>query len=233
MPGRPARRGSASNLWTPHSNPGPPPECGVSILRGSRGARMDSGRCREPSGTRASGAARLAAPTRIGARTRLKAPPAFCWTTRRPSGKVRRVSGVSVARRRRNTMARRKLSVALAGLAVGLLACAAPAYGQSKHLKNAATGDPQVKSIQALGFGPDGLLLIGDGKGAQLVAIDTGDTTMKAWTKTDIPDIAGQLAGRLGTTAKGITITRLAVNPASTVAYFAVRKTDDKSDVIL
>ncbi|MCI0464034.1 MAG: hypothetical protein L0Z62_44435 [Gemmataceae bacterium] len=130
-------------------------------------------------------------------------------------------------------MIRSKWCGALAGVALGLFACTAPAYGQNKLLKSAATGNPQVKSIQAIGFGPQGLLLVGDGSGSQLVAIDTGDTTPIKWTKTEVPQITEQLAGRLGTTAKGISLTKMAVNPASSRAYFAVRKTDDKSDLIL
>jgi hypothetical protein len=130
-------------------------------------------------------------------------------------------------------MIRSNWCAALAGVALGLFACTAPAHGQSKLLKSAVTGDPQVQSIQVIGFGPQGLLLIGDGKGSQLVAIDTGDTTPMKWTKTEIPQIAEQLAGRLGTTAKGIQINKLAVNPASTKAYVAVRKADDKRDLIL
>jgi len=41
------------------------------------------------------------------------------------------------------------------------------------------------------------------------------------------------LAGRIGTTAKGIEILKLTVNPASTTAYIAVRKLDDKKNLIL
>src|SRR6266545_1012296 len=126
-------------------------------------------------------------------------------------------------------MIRSKWCAAVAGMTLGLLLSVAPAHAQDKLLKSAVTGDPQIKSIQAINFGPQGLLLIGDGKGSQLVAIATGDTTPTKWTRTEVPQITEQLAGRLGTTAKGISITRLAVNPASSTAYFAVRKTDDKS----
>ena len=35
------------------------------------------------------------------------------------------------------------------------------------------------------------------------------------WSKTEIKNIKEELAGRLGTTAKGIEISKLAVNPAS------------------
>jgi hypothetical protein len=127
-------------------------------------------------------------------------------------------------------MARSKLCAAVA---LGLLAWAAPAYGQNAVLKATATGNPQLKSIQAISFAPQGVLLIGDGKGAQVVAVATGDTTARKWTRPEIAKVNEQLAGRLGTTGKGIQINRLAVNPASGTAYFAVTKMDDKQDLIL
>lgn len=130
-------------------------------------------------------------------------------------------------------MTRSKLCGAALAAVLGLFAGAVPASAQSKLFKTTATGDPQIKSIEAISFGPQGVLLIGDGKGAQVVAIDTGDTTPKAWTKTEIPQITEVLAGRIGTTAKGIEILKLAVNPASTTAYFAVRKLDDKKSLVL
>ena len=123
--------------------------------------------------------------------------------------------------------------IALSGIALALLLCAAPAQAEQGLLKKAAKGDPKVQSIEAIAFGPEGLLLIGDGRGAQLVAVATGDTTPQAWSKTEVPQLQEKLAGRLGTTAKGIEITKLAVNPASQKAYFAVRKLDDKKDLIL
>ena len=97
----------------------------------------------------------------------------------------------------------------------------------------AQTGTPAIKSIEAIAFGPDGLLLIGDGRGAQVIAVETGDTTPRDWTVKEIADIRGQLAGRIGTMGKGIEINKLAVNPASRIAYVAVRKLDGKKDLIL
>ncbi|MCS7046195.1 MAG: hypothetical protein NZO58_07555, partial [Gemmataceae bacterium] len=114
----------------------------------------------------------------------------------------------------------------LMALAVALLALT-PLYADTK------VGTPPLKSIEALAFGPEGLLILGDGKGAQIVTVETGDTTPREWKVTEIPDLTSQLAGRLGTTSKGIKITKLAINPASRVAYLAVRKLDGKQDVIL
>ena len=92
-------------------------------------------------------------------------------------------------------------------------------------------GDPGIKSIEAIAFGPDGLLLIGDGRGAQVVAIHTEDLAGAKWTKTEIADIRGHLAGKLGTEANGIEILKLAVNPASKKVYIAVRK--GKQDILV
>jgi hypothetical protein len=130
-------------------------------------------------------------------------------------------------------MARKTLWVVALAAVVGLLAGGAPAFGQSLIFKSTAVGNPQVKSIDAIAFGPQGTLLIGDSKGQQVVAVQTGDTTARAWSKTEIAQIHEQLAGRIGTTGKGIEIIKMAVNPASTTAYFAIRKMDDKSSLIL
>ena len=94
-------------------------------------------------------------------------------------------------------------------------------------------GNPGIKSIEAISFGPDGLLLIGDGRGAQVVAIETGDLASVKWTKTEIADIREHLAGKLGTDAQGIEILKLAVNPASQKVYIAVRKMQGKQDILL
>lgn len=120
-----------------------------------------------------------------------------------------------------------------AALAICAIVALAPLAQATTPLKEPQTGSPNLKSIEAITFGPDGLLLIGDGKGKQVVAIDTGDTKETKWTKTTITDIKDQLAGRIGSTAKGIEIRKVAVNPASRTAYFAIRGLDAKKDLIL
>jgi hypothetical protein len=114
-----------------------------------------------------------------------------------------------------------------------LFALAVPVYGKSPVLKSSVSGKPDLKSIDVISFGPEGLLLIGDGRGAQVVAVDTGDTAQKGSMRTAIEKIDEKLAGRIGATAKGIEILHLAVNPASGVAYIAIRKQDDKTCLIL
>ncbi|MCA9070195.1 MAG: hypothetical protein KDA84_14780, partial [Planctomycetaceae bacterium] len=100
-------------------------------------------------------------------------------------------------------------------------------------IQKSVTGQPDIKSINAISFAPDGVLLVGDGRGSQIVAIETGDTEKGTGLKQKIEKIDTQLAGRLGTTAKGIEILDMAVNPVSGKAYFAVRKQDDKTHLIL
>jgi len=114
----------------------------------------------------------------------------------------------------------------LAGLVCLLVASSASAV-------ELTTGNPKIGSIDSVGFGPDGLLMIGDGKNAQVVAVQTGDTKSIEWGKLEGGDIKEQIAGRLGTNAKGIDIIRMIVNPASHRAYIAVRKLEGKQDLIV
>jgi hypothetical protein len=118
-------------------------------------------------------------------------------------------------------------------VAAALVLAGSTAQAQTKVLKDPSTGTPAIKSIEAINFGPDGLLLIGDGQGQQIVAVDTGDTTPVKWTKTEIANIKDELAGRLGGTGKDVEIKKIAVNPASQTAYFAVRLLTAKKDLVL
>lgn len=97
-------------------------------------------------------------------------------------------------------------------------------------LRNPAKGNPNLQSIHALSFGPQGLLLLADGKGQQLVGVLTGDTKRQAWSKTAIPNIRGVLAGALS--SRSVDIVKMAVNPASQTAYFLVRA-DNKKEVLV
>ena len=99
-------------------------------------------------------------------------------------------------------------------------------------ITKAVKGNSEIKSINVISFAPDGVLLIGDGRGGQIVALETGDTTPVAGTFKAVPNIDQQLAGRVGAPPKGIEIIDMAVNPASGVAYIAARKQDDKSSIV-
>ncbi|MES2331259.1 MAG: hypothetical protein V4539_16770 [Bacteroidota bacterium] len=110
----------------------------------------------------------------------------------------------------------------LAGVA--LLAATKPfkssPYGFTK-------GTPEIKSIAALSFGKDGILFIGDAKGASIFAVDTKDA--KNNNNAAAINMAGidiRIADALGTQKESITITDMAVNPLSKKLYIAVQGTD-------
>jgi len=95
----------------------------------------------------------------------------------------------------------------------------------------AEQGNPKLEAIEAIAFGPNGLLVIGGG--ARVVTVDTGDTQPTSWTKTEIPNIDQLLAGKLGLGAKDIEIRKVAVNPASKKAYVALQSLTTKTPAIL
>jgi hypothetical protein len=93
-------------------------------------------------------------------------------------------------------------------------------------------GNPKVKSIDAITFGNDGLLIIADSKGSQVVTVETLFKEIE-WTKTEIADIDQLIAGKLGLMAKDIQIIKMAVDPKSHMAVVAVRSLKAKQDVLL
>lgn len=94
-------------------------------------------------------------------------------------------------------------------------------------------GTPNVRSINVIKFAPEGVLLIGDGTGAQVFAVQTHDTAAGGQLAEKIEDVGSKLAAKVGTNADGIEIIDLAVNPLSGHAYVAIRKQDDKQYIIL
>jgi hypothetical protein len=119
-------------------------------------------------------------------------------------------------------------------LAVGLSALLLTA---STHRNAPPTGfvvgTPTIQNINALAFGPDGILFIGDSKSASVFAIDTKDkTTLDKASAVDVKNVDQKIAAVLGTEAKNITILDVAVNPASKKIYCAVQ-TADNSTVLL
>ncbi len=98
-------------------------------------------------------------------------------------------------------------------------------------LVQADQGNPKMKTIEAIAFGPNGLLLVGGG--TQVVAVETGDVAPTSWSLTEIPNIDQALAGKLGLAAKDIEVRKLAVNPASHKAYVALQVLPTKASIIL
>ena len=113
-----------------------------------------------------------------------------------------------------------------------LVSISSPLAFGGKVLKSTRQGDPQIKSINTLSFAPEGVLLIGDGRGSQIVAVQTDSTPATPASFRTLAGIDAKLAARVGAPAKGIEIIDMAVSPITNVAFIAARKQDDKSQII-
>lgn len=91
---------------------------------------------------------------------------------------------------------------------------------------NLTSGTPNIESINALAFGPDGILFIGDSKTASVYAVDVNDKTASAVTEVNIKNIDQKIAAALGTKSDNISIEDIAVNPISKNIYCAVQAAD-------
>jgi len=83
-------------------------------------------------------------------------------------------------------------------------------------------GAPDLQSIGALAFGPEGILFAADPKGAAVFAIACEDA--KGPTASKIEKLDTQIAATLGTTVENILIEDLAVNPADSSIYVSVSR---------
>lgn len=120
----------------------------------------------------------------------------------------------------------KKLYVLLAVGFVGLALLATTTRSVSNQY-GFVTGNPDIKSINALTFGPDGVLFIGDGRSATVFAVDTRDVSLvEKPNPVEIKMIDEKIAALLGTDAKNITIQDIAVNPKSKNVYCAVQHSD-------
>lgn len=112
----------------------------------------------------------------------------------------------------------RSVSCVIAGLLVSMSA----AFGAEWGLKE---GTPEIKSAGALAFGPDGILFVGDAKGATVFAIGTGDTKGDpSKVQLNVSGLNAKVAETLGVNADKITINDLAVNPLTGNVFLSVSK---------
>jgi hypothetical protein len=102
------------------------------------------------------------------------------------------------------------------------LALAVPAHAGAPL---STPGRPDIRSLSALAFGPDGVLFVGDGKGGAVYALDLGDRAAReVKDPKEVADVEGKLAALLGAAPADIMIHDLAVNPISKRAYLAVSR---------
>jgi hypothetical protein len=114
--------------------------------------------------------------------------------------------------------AQRIICCALVGCLWSTVAVSAAEWGLKE-------GSPGIQSAGAIAFGPDGILFVGDTKGATIFAIDTGDTKGDAGkANINVTGLNEQVAKLLGTTTENISINDLAVNPLTGNVFVSVTK---------
>jgi hypothetical protein len=101
--------------------------------------------------------------------------------------------------------------------------------GPPGQLENAQLGNPQLVSAQTIGFGPGGLLFVGDGWSDRVVAIETGDTdiaTRPANVIDEVPNLMARLANAFGPDVPSgeVNLLDVAVNPVTWRVYLAVQR---------
>src|SRR5579872_2939667 len=115
-------------------------------------------------------------------------------------------------------MKRSRLLMLTLFVSVSALVVAAPAT------TGMTMGKVDVKSAGPLAFGPNGILFIGDSLGAQIFAIDTGDTKAVSTASISVTGVDGKIAAALGTSADQISIKDVTTNPVSKNVYISVNR---------
>lgn len=114
---------------------------------------------------------------------------------------------------------------------VAALAVATPIFADDTGLKK---GTPSLKSITSLAVAPEGVLLLGDGVGGQVVAVSTGDTKPSGTADVMVEKLDAKVGSALGTDAAGVQINDVKVNPASgNIFVAATRKGTGGGPVVL
>ena len=120
--------------------------------------------------------------------------------------------------------------ILLALLVCGILQANTPT--EIDYKRNFVTGTPEVSSINAISFGPEGILFIGDSKTASIYAIDTKDTDVNEATTINIKNIDQKIADALGTESSDVDIRDMAVNPISNNIYLAVHANNEQPVIL-
>jgi len=107
-----------------------------------------------------------------------------------------------------------------------LLAAAVLGASVDAHASPALVrGKPEIRSMSALAFGPEGVLFVGDSRAGAVFALDLGDKTAREVAKPDaVQDVEGKLAALLGATPADVLVHDMAVNPLSKNVYLAVSR---------
>ncbi|MCC7419789.1 MAG: hypothetical protein IT428_05885 [Planctomycetaceae bacterium] len=121
-------------------------------------------------------------------------------------------------------------TVLAAGLAAAFALLATSA--QAAHRWGLKEGKPDLQSAGQLAFGPDGILFVGDAKGAAVFAIDTKDAEPGKPMARNIEKLNEKLAKVEGLKAP-VAVNDLAVNPASGNIYLSVSSGETKAPALV
>lgn len=122
---------------------------------------------------------------------------------------------------------RKVFTLSVLVFAVCALFVASNQSSEESLTKDFVMGTPGVQSIDALTFGPEGILFIGDSKSAAIFAIATDDkNSVENAEAIEMQQLDKKVAAALGTEVKNISIQDMAVNPLSKKVYFAVHHAD-------
>lgn len=106
-----------------------------------------------------------------------------------------------------------------------LAAMSVSSVGNAANLWQLKEGTPELQSAGTLSFGPDGIIFVGDQKGASVFAIDTGDTKGTASeVALNVGDVGTRLGKLFNVAAKDVAVNDLAANPATGTVFLAVTK---------
>jgi hypothetical protein len=109
-------------------------------------------------------------------------------------------------------------------LAAGVLVAAAAVTAQAAN-EGFREGTPDLKSAGSLAFAPEGVLLVGDSRGAAVFAIQTGDSKGEPKkAQYNIENLGEKVASLLGSSPQNTLIEDVAVNPQSGNVYLSVSR---------
>lgn len=114
----------------------------------------------------------------------------------------------------------RRAALSLVSACACLTTCPAPAADLGL-----TSGSPDIQHAGPLAFGPEGVLFIGDTRGAAIYAIDTQDNSASARkAEVNVKGVNQKIAAMVGSAPQETMINDMAVNPASGHVYFSVSR---------
>lgn len=95
--------------------------------------------------------------------------------------------------------------------------------------KDFVFGNPEVSSINAMTFGPEGILFMGDSQTANVIAVDLSAHPKMDNEKVKINQLDQQIADLLGAGVDQVQITDMVVNPENQNIYLSVQHSSGKA----